>query len=1082
MKTTQPLQRQSSLTAALAVAVPILSLLLPSSLHAVSQKFTSSGTFTPPAGVTSVTVECWGGGGAGGSAQTTTSVITAGGGAGGGAYAKKVNIPVTPGTPYTVTIPAAAASPASGFATGDRVNGATVTFTGDGDVSVTANGGQGGACAVEIAGSSSRLGTGGTAGSGLDAAWAGGNGQSTTAGGVGGSAASDLSNGSQGSTATKIGSDADHNGGGGGTGVTGTNNGGVGAAPGGGGGGGRTQTVGLKRGGSGGKGQIIITYSGGTVTKADNADDLNLTTSWVGGNAPDSSGMAKWDNTVQAANTTVLGADLAWGGITIANPGGLVTINAGNTLALNGGIDMSAATADLTLNCNIALGGPTTWDVAASRTLTLAGIISGNFNIAKQGAGRAILSGANTYSGVVAISGGTLQLGASDVIPHGTSKGDVSVAATCTLDLNSYSDTINGLSGAGTVDNTAASTASTLTVGGNNVDSTFSGVIQNSGSGSTLNLVKTGSGQLTLSGHNTFTGTAQVNAGALNLGTATPLANISGLTLGSVQLGYQVNNAVISAPITLSGSVTVIQNSSGALLASLNGPIGGTGNMTFTTNVSTMNGDNKVSLGAASNFTGNVTITTTSSQVTNNMTVRLGAVNALPTTAVVTLDGQNGNGNSWADLNLFGFDQTLAGLKNITRTSRLQRVYNSSATAATLTIENTTDYSFGGTLGKASGDNFSLTKSGSGMFTLSGANTFTGTTKITSGILSLGHSQSLQNSALDTLNSIAGDLTNGLQTTVTSLTIGGLTGNKDLAAMFETTSGGYSGVTALTLKPGTGTTPMYSGIISDGAVGMTLTKTGAGTQTLSGANTYTGTTTISAGTLALGASNTLPDTTAVAISSATLDAGDYDDTVGSLDVTGAATINLGANANLVFADSSGITWSGTLNLTGSFVSGSSLRFGTSSSGLTSTQLALISATGVNSFALDANGYLTTSTPGGYSSWQSANSPAGAMDQDHDNDGVENGIEYFLGGTASTTGFTPLPGVINTAGTRSITWTKAASYKGNYGTDFVVETSATLTDPWVSEVLDVNVTVIGDAVKYTFPVGTMNFARLKVTGP
>jgi len=165
MKTARPFQRHSAAAAAFALAVPVLGLLLPSGLHAASQKFTSSGTFTPPAGITSVTVECWGGGGAGGSAQQTTSIITAGGGAGGGAYAKKVNIPVTPGTPYTITIPAAATAPASGFATGDRVNGATITFTGDGGVSVTANGGQGGACAVEVAGSSSRLGTGGAAGS-----------------------------------------------------------------------------------------------------------------------------------------------------------------------------------------------------------------------------------------------------------------------------------------------------------------------------------------------------------------------------------------------------------------------------------------------------------------------------------------------------------------------------------------------------------------------------------------------------------------------------------------------------------------------------------------------------------------------------------------------------------------------------------------------------------------------------------------------------------------------------------------------------------------------------------------------------
>ena len=66
-----------------------------------------------------------------------------------------------------------------------------------------------------------------------------------------------------------------------------------------------------------------------------------------------------------------------------------------------------------------------------------------------------------------------------------------------------------------------------------------------------------------------------------------------------------------------------------------------------------------------------------------------------------------------------------------------------------------------------------------------------------------------------------------------------------------------------------------------------------------------------------------------------------------------------------------------------------------------------------------------------------------LGDDHDNDGVSNGVEYFLGGNTDTTGFTALPGVTNTGGTLSVTWTKAASYTGTYGTDFVVETSATL---------------------------------------
>jgi hypothetical protein len=124
---------------------------------------------------------------------------------------------------------------------------------------------------------------------------------------------------------------------------------------------------------------------------------------------------------------------------------------------------------------------------------------------------------------------------------------------------------------------------------------------------------------------------------------------------------------------------------------------------------------------------------------------------------------------------------------------------------------------------------------------------------------------------------------------------------------------------------------------------------------------------------------------------------------------------------------------------------------------------------------------------GFASWQTANSTAGGLDEDHDGDGVDNGVEFFLGGTSNTTGFTPLPGVVNTAGALSVTWTKATSYGGIYGTDFWIETSATLSPPWTQENQGVNILITvdavnGDAVKYTFPAGTKNFARLKVTGP
>ena len=116
----------------------------------------------------------------------------------------------------------------------------------------------------------------------------------------------------------------------------------------------------------------------------------------------------------------------------------------------------------------------------------------------------------------------------------------------------------------------------------------------------------------------------------------------------------------------------------------------------------------------------------------------------------------------------------------------------------------------------------------------------------------------LQNSAVDTTASVTGTATAGLRTTVTTLTLGGLTGNKNLADLFSTgpatSAGQYSTVTGLTLNPGAGVTHTYSAAIANGANNMTLAKTGLGTQILGGTNTYTGATSVQAGVLLVGGS------------------------------------------------------------------------------------------------------------------------------------------------------------------------------------------------------------------------------------
>lgn len=129
---------------------------------------------------------------------------------------------------------------------------------------------------------------------------------------------------------------------------------------------------------------------------------------------------------------------------------------------------------------------------------------------------------------------------------------------------------------------------------------------------------------------------------------------------------------------------------------------------------------------------------------------------------------------------------------------------------------------------------------------------------------------------------------------------------------------------------------------------------------------------------------------------------------------------------------------------------------------------------------------------GYDGWKSANDTSQTMELDHDNDGVSNGIEYFIGGPAGhTTGFTALPGVTDNGGVLGVTWSHAADYAGTYGTHFVVETSNSLADgswtpvdpPSGSANVPGTVHLSGNSLTYSFPSsGARNFARLKVTGP
>ena len=143
------------------------------------------------------------------------------------------------------------------------------------------------------------------------------------------------------------------------------------------------------------------------------------------------------------------------------------------------------------MTANSSVGAPNAGD-----TLTFSGQIAatGNYTFTKFGAGTVVLSNtANNYTGVTTVMAGTLKLGASGVIPTASTLAKSWSTSPGKLDLAGHDETINGLEGTGTVDNSTGTGAYTLTVGSGNASDTFSGVIQNT-SGS-VNLTKIGSGR-----------------------------------------------------------------------------------------------------------------------------------------------------------------------------------------------------------------------------------------------------------------------------------------------------------------------------------------------------------------------------------------------------------------------------------------------------------------------------------------------------------------------------------------------------------------------------------------------------------
>lgn len=490
-------------------------------------------------------------------------------------------------------------------------------------------------------------------------------------------------------------------------------------------------------------------------------------------------------------------------------------------------------------------------------------------------------------SGVAIFSAGTNATGASTVTVSGT---------------------ITGVRGITFEEGTVTLSGGTLTLGASsNIDTgansaTISSVVAGTGFG----ITKLGSGTLTLSGANTFTG-------------STIIGSANGATGGTLALGAA--NVIPNTAVTIYGGTLDLINRSetiGALTLG-GGASGTTATVTGTTGTLTLGGN--VTYDATNNANGATISTALALGASRTFTVGDSTGAAVDLTVSDIISGS-------------GFNLTKAGAGTLLLSA--VNTYTGTTTISEGTI------AVG--VNSASGSNGALGKSSTAVV-LNDAGTGTSDTALTiaTSAVSVGRAITVANSGTGT-TTIGGD---------TSLTSG---------------TGTFSGVTTLNKSAnlqaaGTANITFSGQLTGTGGI----TKVGDGTVTLSStSNNYSGTTNIgtaggvTGGTLALGASSVLPGT-AVNIYGGTLSMGTFNDTSGALSlgggasgtsasITGTGTLTLGGNVTFdATNDANGATISSRLAL------GASRIFNIGDSTATTSDLTVSGIVSGATFGIDKQG-------------------------------------------------------------------------------------------------------------------------------
>lgn len=654
-----------------------------------------------------------------------------------------------------------------------------------------------------------------------------------------------------------------------------------------------------------------------------------------------------------------------------SGPVASVTIAAGLTgsnltltpVSVSAGINIqTGAPSAVTISAPVILGAAQTWTVTdAATVLTASGGVTGGAgnSLTKDDAGILQLTGAglSTYSGDTFITNGVLRAGSATAFSANSTH---NVGATGTLRLNAFNNTIGALAGAsGAIVENGGATNITLTAGGNNANTTFSGTTQNGGA-STLALTKTGTGTLILNGAYNHTGATTVNGGTLRLsgaasGTTAYTVNNAGSVLQiGASTGISSSNTVsITANTTLDlfGNSATIGTLTNVATSTITNTGAGTGTDTLSISPQSITVSALVTDGATRKTALRVNNANTATQITTNTAntfsggliltnnvsgTRLAAGTITgtpwgsgPITIGEAITDKAGiffatAGQTFANPIIFntalGTDRV--GVR-VDATTTISGTVTANLAPATFTSNTSTTngLTITGQVTGANGlviDITSLSAAATSFTTTLNnvgiANDYAGDTIINLNAAS-GKSATLALGAANQLPNGAGKgnvIVNSNGTGVGTLSLGGfsdtingLSGNGIVD--------GISGTPTLTAGDGDASAT-FSGVLQNTAGTLSLVKIGTGTQTLSGTNTLSGSVSSNGGVLAFAASANLGD--ASATNTLGLDGGTLRLTAsGNVDMLGNRVLTLGGSGGTLDVPSSTgiLTFTGGIN-------------------------------------------------------------------------------------------------------------------------------------------------------------------------